>query len=192
MSAPLGSDELLALVDGLSDGLRAGTDARAVLYAWRRCGGDEAGFRQAIADLLAARCFRIRDGHGKRLLLAEAGLARLRERLGDAAPPAEDDDEDARERDAMPAPPAPLPRHDPEQALLRIVAVIAAPLPRGTPIHAGTLRRIWEWERLRAADLRRAIGALRDRGLLELAHDGARAAVVATAAGHAAMAEFAA
>jgi len=162
------ADTLLTTIEAHPCTLREGVDSLALLYKWRRDGGDGPGFMTAIQSLHAAGLVEILPGEDMRLRLTIAGFERLDALLpeeslvGDAPSEAEGDET------AWRGPAAGGGRDAPAQelasALLQVFATLA--VPAGHAVSADTLSKIWTIEGKRGGDLRTALDALAAAGAL--------------------------
>ena len=184
MSGP-GPQDLLELIDALLVNIRHGADSRVVHYAWRKAGGSDAGFQQAVASLLSAGLIALVPGPDHPLRLTGAGLQAVR-----AAVPAEADDGDevggdSEQRWQRAASAKARPLQERVDTLKAILAVLR--LPVGHPVSATSMRRLWLLEGMRAGDLRDSLDELERRGLIELARHRHGTDIRLTEAGQAAL-----
>lgn len=183
------ADSLLTTIEAHPCTLREGADSLALLYKWRRDGGDGPGFMTAVQSLHAAGLVEILPGEDMRLRLTVAGFERLdallpEDRLADDTPGEAEDDEAA-----WRGPAAGGGREAPAQelagTLLQVFATLA--VPAGHAVSADTLSKIWTIEGKRGGDLRTALDALAAAGALVIQR-GERTVFMLTEIGAAAVA----
>lgn len=161
-TAPVPAD-LLELVDTLLVNVRHGADSRVVLYAWRKAGGDDASFQQAVAALLSAGLVALVD-RPDRPRLTRAGFEALREQLEQEEAEATDEESDESEWQRPVSSSRPMDERI--AVLIEILSVLRPPVDH--PVSATSLRRLWLMEGMRAGDLRDALDALAQRGTVRL------------------------
>lgn len=182
------ADHLLATIEAHPSTLREGVDSLALLYKWRRQGGDGTGFMAAIQSLHSDGLVEILPGEDMRLRLTVAGFERL-----DALLPEDNTESDvAADSDTDEAAwrgPATHVRETPEAelagTLLQVFATLAVPV--GHAVSADTLSKIWTMEGKRGGDLRTALDALAAAGALVI-HRGERTMFALTESGAVAVA----
>lgn len=188
-----GADTLLATIEAHPSTIREGADSLALLYKWKRDGGDGPGFMSAVHSLHENKLVEIMPGADMRLRLTAAGFARL-----DAMLPVEAAAEAVAAEEDMPADStawkggAAASRDAPAQELAVLLLDVFSTLgvPAGHAVSADTLAKIWAMEGKRGGDLRTALDALAANGALVI-HRGERTVFVLTESGSAAVAQLA-
>lgn len=156
---------LLELVDTLLVNVRHGADSRVLLYAWRKAGGDDASFQQAIGSLLSAGLIALVNRPDRPLRLTRDGFEALRE-AAERLPNDEPSPADEEPQWEQPVGGQTRPLAERVAVLLQILAVLRPPVDH--PLSATSMRRLWQIEGMRAGDLRDALDALAERGTLHL------------------------
>jgi hypothetical protein len=163
------AQRLLAAIERFPTSLRDGTDSLAVLYWWRKQGGDSPQFAEAMQALMNQGLVTVVPGPDLHLRLSDSGFAALESQWA-VDPPAEVEaeatqaDESAWRGGAAPAQEAPVERL--VGNVLDIFAVLQR--PAGLPLAAATLSKIWAMESRRGGDLRTALDTLATRGDLSI------------------------
>lgn len=177
------TDQLLLSIEAFPSSIREGADSLALLYRWRRDGGDGPGFMSAVQSLHAQSLVEILPGADMRLRLSVEGFAHLAALLPVEAvePPVQADsaaDDTAWRGGAAGS------RETPVQELTALLLGMFRTLavPAGHAVSADTLAKIWTMEGKRGGDLRTALDALAAAGDLVI-HRGERTVFVLTEAG---------
>ena len=177
-------DRLMGLIEAHPSTVREGVDSLALLYQWKRDGGDGPGFMAAVQALHTQGWIEVLPGADLRVRLTAEGFSYLDVSLpplpeAASADAAEADaDESAWRGGAAAARPTPV--DDLARSLLGVFALLAVQV--GHAVSADTLSRIWAMEGKRGGDLRTALDALAARGALTI-HRGERTVFVLTDAG---------
>jgi len=188
-----GADTLLATIEAHPSTIREGADSLALLYKWKRDGGDGPGFMTAVQSLHDQQLVEIMPGADMRLRLTAAGFARLDAMLPvDVADAAMPPDEDMPADSAAWKGGAAASRDAPAQELAVLLLEVFSTLgvPAGHAVSADTLSKIWTMEGKRGGDLRTALDALAANGALVI-HRGERTVFMLTEIGAAAVAQLA-
>jgi len=163
------AQRLLAAIERFPTSLRDGTDSLAVLYWWRKQGGDSALFAEAMQTLMKQGLVSVVPGPDLHLRLTEAGFESLEagpdpDSIAEAETESTQADEAAWRGGAAPAQEAPVERL--VGNILDIFTVLQR--PAGLPLAAATLSKIWAMESRRGGDLRTALDTLATRGDLTI------------------------
>lgn len=179
------TDTLLTTIEAHPSTIREGADSMALLYKWKRDGGDGPGFMNAVQALYQDGLIEIMPGDDMRLRLTANGFARLDVLLPPepAAPeaPAESESQAA---NSVWRGGAAASRDTPAQELAVLLLDVFSTLavPAGHAVAADTLAKIWAMEGKRGGDLRTALDTLAANETLVI-HRGDRTVFVLTESG---------
>lgn len=158
---------LLSAIEEQPSSIREGADSLALLYAWKRGGGDGPGFGAAIQSLHDDGLIEILPGPDMRLRLTGEGFSRLDALIPEEASelaPALDSDQSAW-RGVLAATPE-MPMTVVTETLLGVYRMLGA--TAGRPVSADTLLKIWTMDSKRGGDLRTALDTLAAAGELTI------------------------
>lgn len=176
------TDALLRAIESHPISIREGADSLALLYWWKREGGDAASFGAAIQSLHRDGLVQIMPGPDMRLRLTAEGFLQLDALLPDedanAEAAASESEESQWKGGAVPNRPVPL--AETVALLVKIFATLA--VPAGRAVSADTLSKIWTMEGKRGGDLRSALDAMAAQGELTVQR-GERTVFLLTPAG---------
>jgi len=166
-----GARLILQAIEQYPATLREGSDSLVVLYVWRRSGRPDQEFGAALRELLDGGLVDLMPGEDMRIRLTRAAFEWLDPQIAVPALAAQDDsgsggDESESAWTSGDAPDGGVPMTRLREAVVDIYRVLD--LPPGRHVAAGTLARIWKFDRRRGSDLRLVLDDLQASGHLSI------------------------